>query len=350
MAKITSKEIAKLAGVSASTVSLVLNNEPGVGDSTRKRIIDILSENGIPLKPNKVQTKESILFCKIVKHGRIVNEKHTKFISDYIDGVLEEAKSRHLHVELVNFDFVPIEEIVLDIQNTAHIKGCIILATELSVFDCLLFSKLSIPYVFIDAFFNLLPANCISMDNKSMVHLAIKHFVSKGHRKIGLLYSDGCNNFAERVNGFKESLEELGITYNQNYIFKLTSTNDVATDEMFEILSERPKETLPTAFFACNDIIAIGAMRAMEKIGLRIPEDISIIGFDDLAVSSIVSPPLTTINVPKRAIGKSALRILAYSFNLANKASPEKGVLCGYLVERSSVKDLRKKTKENLTD
>ena len=124
MSKITSKEIAKEAGVSVSTVSIVLNNKPGVGDKTREKVLRILANHGISLKQSNLAPSRGVVnFCKIVKHGQIINDRHNVFISEYIDGVVEEATARELAVEVSTYQGLPLPEIVADLTKDG-LLGC----------------------------------------------------------------------------------------------------------------------------------------------------------------------------------------------------------------------------------
>ena len=135
--KMTSKEIARLAGVSVSTVSIILNGKPGVSVETRTRVMDILEQNGISHnKRNPVALKGGVIrFCKVVKHGQIVNDRHNVFISDYVDGIIEEAKLHGLSVEIEIFNGTPMRAIAENISASHNLTGCIILATEFSQED-----------------------------------------------------------------------------------------------------------------------------------------------------------------------------------------------------------------------
>ncbi|MDC7125650.1 MAG: LacI family DNA-binding transcriptional regulator, partial [Spirochaetales bacterium] len=169
MGKITSKEIAKLAGVSTSAVSIVLNNKPGVSDETREHVLNILAKNGITPKGLNKSTGV-IRFCKIVKHGEIINDKHNVFLSDYIDGIVEEAKSNECVVEFASYNTSDIVSIIPQLQQASNLIGLVILSTELSFEDVKILSNLDIPKVFLDAIYEFLPASFITMDNQGMVY------------------------------------------------------------------------------------------------------------------------------------------------------------------------------------
>lgn len=336
LSKITSREIARLAGVSVSTVSIVLNNKPGVGDETRERVLKILADNSILPKTASDPSKGIIRFCKIAKHGRIINDRHNVFISEYIDGVVEESKRFNFSVEFSTYNMVPISSIVSDLQSARDLAGCIILSTELSEDEIALFSALRVPHVFLDAMYKFFPGKFITMDNYGMVYEAIRYLKECGHVSIGMLASEGGSNFSCRREAFEDSIVALGLTFDSRLIYTLRSTHLGSYDDMKAIL-EGGNIRLPTAFFACNDMVAIGAMRAMQEAGIRVPEQVSIVGFDDLPSSSLIAPALTSLSVPKTVIGRYSVQLLLDESGIGGSLSSEKYMIGGSLVQRASV-------------
>ncbi len=340
MGKITSRDIAKLAGVSVSTVSIVMNRKKGVSDETRQRVLNILAEHGIFPHGNTQDGSGGIIrFCKIAKHGNIINNRHTVFIADYIDGIVEAAKRFNYTVEFATFNMAPIPEIVDNLRSSHGLAGAIILATELSEEDILKFSSLPMPIVFLDAMFQYLPGAFVTMDNYGMVYDVLRYLQSQGHRRIGMLAAEGGSNFQCRRLAFVQGMKELGLELDENLIFILNSTHSGSYEDMKAVLDRRGFEP-PVAFFACNDMVAIGAIRALREYRLRVPEDVSIVGFDDLPASSLVSPALTSMSVPKREIGMQGVRMLVDRIAGQCQLRSERCVLGGNLVIRSSVQQV----------
>jgi LacI family transcriptional regulator len=333
----TSKEIARMAGVSVSTVSIVMNEKPGVSTETRQRILDILDTCGISLvKKENPAAGGFFRFCKIAKHGRIINERHNIFISEYTDGIIEEAKLNNFAVEVSVFSGTELENI-LKINESQNIpNGCIILATELSPDDIKKFTKLSPPVVFLDAYYEFLAADFVTMDNQKMTFDAVRHLWESGHRKIGMLYAEDCSNFSMRQISFRRALSQLNIPLHEGWMVKIGSTHESSYDDMLDYLKKKHCP-LPTAFFACNDMLAIGAIKALQESGCRVPEDVSLIGFDDLPVSSFIDPPLSTMWVPKREIGRVSVRLLLNRIN-DKQYTNQKCLIGGDLIKRQSIR------------
>lgn len=342
---LTSKEIAKQAGVSVSTVSIVLNQKTGVSEETRAKILNIFDENGIRLKNSTSRTSNKnrvILFCKISTCGTVINERHNIFISEYSDAIIEESNRLGYSVTVSNYNQVPVESIVKEIENTVDISGCILLATEFSLKDVIAFNSLSVPHVYLDAIFHRVSGRFVSMDNNGMVFSMISYLKDHGHAKIGMFMNEDASNFVMRSHAFLRSMQELGLKYEEKYVFSIRSTYKEAYQDVLAILRkgkrEGKREDLPTTFFACSDIMAIGAIRAFKEFGIKVPEEISIVGFDNLPLSSIVEPGLTTMDVPKAAIGRYSVNMLLDMSTGSEKRLPDRCVFAGTIVERSSVR------------
>jgi LacI family transcriptional regulator len=331
------KEIAKLANVSVATVSLVLNNKPGISESTRQKILKIsksLSDSSP--HPGFAQISNgSIKFLKIVKHGHVLNRDHNVFIASYIDGLEEEARTHGYNLEVTNFVSEATAEIVKSFGNVS-IGGLIVLGTELNEDDIILFKQLEIPVVFIDTIFEHLSFDFVDMDNVEAAYQIVKQFLEFGHREIGFVKSD-LNNFTLRERGFRSALSYFNLPLQEKYIFRVDSTFNGAYSDMLQLLNRGIK--LPTALFCCNDIVAYGCIKALREKGIQVPNDISIIGFDDIPMSAFMDPPLTTMKVSKRLIGKTAMKLMIEK--LANHTGIlSKITIGGELVIRDSVKKL----------
>ncbi len=340
MGKITSRDIAKLAGVSVSTVSLVLNNKPGVGEETRSRIQKILTAHGIVPRSGIAAGREVIRFCKIIRHGGILNDRHTGFISEYIDGVVEEAAQYGMSVEVATYEQNDIHEVMQEIEDATGPFGAILLSTELSEEEVSLFSSLKSPHVFLDANYPFAKGSFVTMDNEAMVFEAVRFLAASGHRTIGMFAAAGCSNFAAREKAFKDSQERLSLNLDESSLLSIRSTHQGSYEDVSLFLENGGKDSLPTSFFACNDTVASGAIRALHEKGFRVPDDISVIGFDDLPVSSLLTPPLTTLSVPKLEMGRVAVRVLLNEWHTDSHVPSQKNLLGGTLIHRSSVKKL----------
>ena len=161
----------------------------------------------------------------------------------------------------------------------------------------------------LDCAFEDLPFQCVLMENENAVAEAVRYLIAEGHTKIGYLYGSlRTRNFTCRANGYRRALLEQGLPIADSFQFEMPVSITGAYEAFGRILDEGRE--MPTAFFADNDMIALGAMQALQKYKYRVPEDISIIGFDDIAFSEVCAPGLTTIHVYKKELGQAAVRRL----------------------------------------
>ena len=336
------KDIADKANVSTATVSLVLNNKPGVNRRTREKVIAAAKELNYPLTQTlfyKQLKRGTIKFLKIVKHGHILNRDHDVFISDYIEGLDLEARNHGYSLEINTFNTKDMNEVINHIEES-HLSGIVILGTELNEEDIKKFeSKFSVPIVFIDTIHDYINFDFVDMNNIDSVYTIISYFVKNGYKNIGLIASyTEAKNFSLREIGYREVLKYFNIQVKEQFIYKVDSTFDGAYNDMLKILNTNRK--LPSAIFAINDITAYGCIKAIKEKGYKIPNDISIIGFDDLPLSAVMDPALTTIRVSKKRIGKVAIQILNERIKSQKIFPPIKTVISGNLIVRSSVKTL----------
>jgi LacI family transcriptional regulator len=335
-------DIAKAANVSPSAVSLALNNKAGVSAEVRQKIAVIAAEMGYKVsaivEAGAANKNITIRMLKIAKHGRIINEHHSAFITGYMEGIEAGAKKLNYKLQVSFFDKIPIEDIV-EYQRNTLADGLIVLGTELNAHELTFFTTLPQPVVFIDTYFPLSIYDCIDMDNVDGVFKAIHHLYTKGHRNIGMVWSNlETRNFKVREQGFREVMEYFSLPIQERFLISVDPAFDQSIVNMNKFLDKT--NSLPSAFFCLNDILAYGCLKALRDHNIRVPEDVSIIGFDDLPSSSFADPPLTTIRVSTQQIGQRALERLAQRISGDSCELPENILISGKLITRGSVKQL----------
>ena len=298
------KEIAKELNVSPSAISLVLHGNKGVGKELRSRIISTLIENGYSLSGNSLEKGGTVCFIKYAKHGMLVNG-NPGFVNSLIDAIEYETSIRNLSFQLINCNDTNLPSVLEEINNEHHL-GAIFLGTELDQSGISALDTLDIPYVLVDCRMMSHACASVTMDNHSATYEAIKHLVDLGHRNIGFLANsmpgDNCLN---RLYTFRKTMEELLLPYS---IFSIDPTMEGAYGSVKDLIAKG--ESFPSALVANNDSIALGAIKAFREAGIRIPEDISIIGFDDISYAAISDPPLTTLKVSLSTIGYHTVNLL----------------------------------------
>jgi LacI family transcriptional regulator len=332
-------DIAKAAGVSPATVSLVLNDKPGVGEETRRRVHSIARKLEYQAPRSSAQpaaASDSVCLLHIARHGRTVNRDHDVFIADYIEGLGQGSQKVGLSLEVATFQQTPIEQIIAAAQQLPA-AGLIVLGTELTAADVEAFSSVRKPLVFLDTYHEFLPFDFVDMNNLDSVFSVVAHLEARGHRRIGMVKgSPETPNLLLREQAFAASLARCGLPHDERFTFATDSTFHGAYDDMLAIL--RRGAELPTALFCANDIIACGCLRALTARGVRVPEDVSLVGFDDLPLGAVSDPPLTTVQVSKAEIGRMAVHLLVTRIRSERRTSPVKVLIGGRLVERQSVR------------
>jgi DNA-binding LacI/PurR family transcriptional regulator len=335
------RHIADLANVSPATVSLALNNKPGVSPVTRERILSIAetlkSSNGAQSFNQLI--KGSVRFLKIVKHSHIVNRDHDVFIAAYIEGMDKEARKHGYNLEITHITFDQIGEFVSHL-NCSSSKGLIVLGTELNAPDILGFESVNVPIVVIDTTFDFIKLDFVDMNNTEALFQIVRYFIENNHRDLGLIWGEEveARNFELRRLAFEQALKYFGLPFNPRNVITVDSTFNEAYQGVQQYLKKGQK--LPTAIVSANDLIASACLKAFKEAGIRVPEDVSIIGFDNLPVCEMLDPPLTTMKVSNQQIGETAMELLIGRINHRFATPTLKISVGGQLVVRKSVRCL----------
>lgn len=335
----TVKDIAKAAQVSAATVSLVLNGKGGISDETRSRVLHAaasLNYEPRSAKGSRPARAGTLRFVKLAKHGHTVNRDHNTFISDYIDGMSHQAGVCGYKLEVVSYEGTPVDDVVASLASTS-LSGVIVLGTELAEADIRRFQETAtVPIVFIDTYYDVVESHFVNMNNRDAVYKILSHFAELGFRHIGFVASNvQTTNFRLRREAFVDGMKALGLAVRPRDIVTVDSTFDGAYQDMLAKL--RGGLALPECYFCTNDIITFGCIKALREFKVRVPQDLSIIGFDNLPMSAAMDPPLTTIDVSKRKIGSLAITLLDELIRTPERQPPVKMQVGADLVVRGSV-------------
>lgn len=301
--KITAKQIARQLNLSEAAVSMALRQKPGVSTQTRKKVIETAQSLGYDFsKINPYCNKsETIHFIFYNKH-RIFE---SPFFTELVSGVENGFKDTGYRLMIDHIHAADDVKEQLDSIISAGCDGIILLGTEMSNEDFSPFSSLNIPVVLLDSYINSPKTDCVIINNIEGAMLATNYLIKKCYSQPGYLHSvSQISNFNERSEGFYKAIRQNGFSISNSIVHLLSASIDGAYSDMLSIIKQG--EPLAKCYFADNDDIAIGAMRAFKEMGYRIPEDISVAGFDNIPFSAFVDPPLTTIHVPKSYMGNLA--------------------------------------------
>jgi LacI family transcriptional regulator len=337
---ITIKDIARIAGVSQSTVSKALNDQPDVGQETKKRILNIAREHHFtPHVFGKALKKKSseiigVLFCRDL-HSISGNP----FYSRVLEGIETELAINNYSLVLKIISQSTKDELPKMIRER-QVDGLILVGTFIkSYLDRIL--KQNLRLVLVDPKEPKNKLNQILIDNEYGAFQATTYLIQHGHERIGFISGDLSRlSFRQRYNGYVKALQHAGIQVNPGFI--RTGGLENGYEHVRQLLDS---QTI-TAIFAANDINAVYGYKAINERNLRIPEDVSVIGFDDIDLAGISSPPLTTVRVEKEELGSIAVRTLLKVIRDGFE-TPCTVIIKTQLIERKSVKSIDPNTNKN---
>lgn len=330
--KITIKELARRAGVSITTVSRAFNGYRDISPETRRRILQLAEE--LNYRPSGVA--RSLVMKKSKTLGLIISgftnsRKGHHFAFDVICGVSDQAS--HLGYDMILAATSPHQQEqvpYIELCQRRQLDGVIFLGARIN--DVYLKEVLdsSVPCVLIDV--PLLSDKCshITVDNQKGARMAVNYLIEQGHEKIGFINGhQAAFVSAERLIGYEKAMKRIG-TFSPDLVYHGNFDEESGMDGVRTLLQKHPDIT---AFFCASDWMAIGAIRQLKKMGKRVPEDVSVIGFDDIDMTQYTSPTISTVYQPRYEFGKQAVDLLVKLFE---KEKGEAVVLEPQLVIRES--------------
>lgn len=299
-------DLARLAHVSKTAVSLALNNRPGVSPATRDKILALAKEhNYVPAhRSHKKTATPAVHFVTVMTPDLAVKRPaDLPFFASLLAEVSMVTQERNISLQIDSLAPEQIQPWLNNLdEDSDHYFGTLLLATNLSQENVLNFTRRLKRVVVLDADFKNLAINVVAIDNFLGGWRTADELISRGYEDIGYIQAEEqYPNFIERHNGFLQRLHEANIT--PALIKKVPSMSLTRSAEDCELM----RGSLPKALFCDNDYIAIRLIRAAQQAGVRIPEDVALIGFDDIAESRVIAPELTTVHVPIHTIAKLAV-------------------------------------------
>jgi len=288
-----------MLNISPSTVSLAINNKPGVSAETKNKIFAILEEyyasGNFSSEDNPANVKGVIVL--VVHKAQKQLFIPTVFFQDVINDIQTVAVQNNYQLEISYYNSGMNKDLLLESLSREKVIGVIVYATEVPNSELCTYDALDKPIVLFDGRFPVENMDMVTLANRNAVSNAVDYVYGLGHRRIGFLKSKTrINNFDDRFFGYLEGLQFKNLEYNPDYVFSVTCTIDGAYTDFLKIL-ERPIDSLPTVFLTDLDYNVAGALRAIKKKGYSVPNDFSLVGFDDIALMSELDPPITTIQI-----------------------------------------------------
>ena len=327
---ITIKDVAREAGVSVATVSRVYSGRDPVSEHTRIRVCAV----GARLGYAPHGAAQSLITNRTSTIGVLLPDLHGEFFSEVIRGIDQTARVEGYHLLLSSAHQDPAAMEAALRAMRGRVDGMIIMSPDLAARSQLASLPLRFPIVLLNNADAGRHAGSITIANFDGASAMVRHFVSLGHRRIAMLCgTEGNLDAAERRRGFRAALEDAGIE--PCTAFELAGDFDehsgfAAAERMLAL------DPLPTAVFAANDSMAIGALFAFRRAGLRVPDDIALAGFDDIPSARYMDPPLTSVHVDISALGERATRRLLEAMSRPGGEPSTDEVLPAHLVVRAS--------------
>jgi len=336
--QVTLRDIAEESGYSMSAVSLALRNKPGVSEATREHIMEIAETLGYPLKDLEAtdQPKTPRNLGLIVKSEPESQPRANPFYSRILAGIEDACRQEEINLLyakiLVDTNNYPVQ--IPTLLSNEELDGLLIVGAFVNEeVTSRVKDQLQIPAVLVDAYAVNEDYDAVLPDNFAGAYAAMSYLIEKGHQHVGLL--GGCQSsypgLKERRRGYEQALHDHDLS--QAYLTSCTLQPDEAFSATQELLATNPQIT---AIFGCNDEVSIAAIHAARDIGKHVPEDLSVMGFDDIDFAQYVTPPLTTMRIDKVMMGREAVRLLLWRLHHPNAARMTI-TIHSPLVERASV-------------
>ncbi|KPU27257.1 hypothetical protein TR13x_05755 [Caloranaerobacter sp. TR13] len=304
--KVTISDIARIAGVSKSTVSRVLNNSKPVSEEVRKKVLKAIEDTNY--KPSLLA--RSLANKKTNLIGVVIPDVSNSFFSELVRGIQDYAGSKSYNILLCNTYFDHTKEIqYLNILSEQEVEGIIFLTSKIVEEHVDFFRNFRKPVVIVNRKIEELNIPCVDVDNFKASYEAVNYLINLNHNRIGMIRGPLNNKSVglNRFEGYKKALEDNGIEFNEDLVVEGNFTINDGYKAMGKLLSLRD---IPTAVFCASDSMAIGAIKCIMDSGFKVPDDISIIGFDGIPMASIFVPSITTIAQPILEMGTTAIKMI----------------------------------------
>jgi|HigsolmetaGSP12D_1036236.scaffolds.fasta_scaffold00193_16 DNA-binding LacI/PurR family transcriptional regulator len=348
--KLKIKDIAKKANVSISAVSLALNNKPGISQDTREKILKIVQEEGYVHKSftqdhAPVQGNNKVIHFVACTNQGIVIEHYEQlpFFTKLINHISEYlfSKGYSLMLTSINLDKL-YDEAKMKISAENGCNGILLLGTDLTPHQISFIAQHQPNLVVLDTCFETLNVDFVNMNSLLGAYQAANYLVRLGHRRIGYVQSNfRIRNFDLRKEGFLQALKEHGLSVLEQDYFSMLPTVISSSQEDFKKEIAKRLNDLPTALFCESDYIAISLIKSLTELNIRIPDDISVIGFDNIHEASIISPELTTVHVYADKMASLAVDRILEMLENNREGRKMKYIVDTEIYERNSCKALK---------
>lgn len=302
---VTLKDVARRARVSVSTAARALGGYGYVSPATRERVLR--AARALDYHPNAVA--RSMIKGRTHTIGVVVSDSSNPFFAAVVRGIEDVALPHGYGILLCNADEDPAKEAMyVDMLRQKRVDGVIVSPSDSSSGALPRLLASGVPVVQVDRRAPGLAADAVVTDNRAGVRAAVEHLSSLGHRHIGLIGGPArLYTGRERTEAFRDALRQLGLPVVEDWLLEGTFKVDSGYELAGRLLRSSPR---PTAVFVANNLMTIGALLRFKEAGVRIPEEVAVVGFDDMDWAPILTPPLTAVAQPTFELGRAAATLL----------------------------------------
>jgi LacI family transcriptional regulator len=326
----TIRDVARAARVSVATVSRALNDSGPVRDDTRRRVRDAAQH----LRFTPHGAARSLITSRTNTLGVLLPDLYGEFFSEIIRGIDRGAQRAGYQLLLSSARNARDEIHGAFRAMYGRVDGLILMAPDVELAEMFAQRRDGTPIVFINSPVESTDARLITIDNHGGAYRMVKHLVQQGRERIAIITgADRNHDAAERLRGYRDALDELGMRRDARWELRGDFTEAAGHRAARAMLKLEPR---PTAIFAANDAMAIGALSALREEGIAVPEDVAVAGFDDIPIARYVSPPLSSVHVPIAQLGERAMELLLGTIADPRNRGPGRIVLPTTIVIRKS--------------
>lgn len=341
-------DIAKLANVSKGAVSLALNGKKGVSEKTREKILKIASEHGYitrsTVSTSSPSEEPKLLRLVACTNGEIVTEHYESlpFFMELIGDINKQISSNGYSLIVSTVNSEDLENEITQLEKNQQSAGILLLGTNLNAQQIKLIANIKPNLVVLDTCFETLAIDFVLINNTYGAYEAGKYLAELGHKNIGYVESEvRIYNFDMRKKGFLQAMDEYQLAVKPSHFFSI-SPMTLTSQEAFKHLISNRINDLPTALFCEADYMAISVIKSLTELGIKVPEEVSVIGFDDIFESQAIIPELTTIHVKKDVLASMAVKKLIQDID-AEKSDKIKLFVDTEVVVRNSCRAIHEK-------
>ena len=324
------KDVARHANVSVTTVSHVINKTRFVSADLEQRVWEAVRVTNY--QPNALARSLRIKQTRTI--GMVIPDNANPFFAEVAHQIEDQSFDLGYNVILCNTEgSLKKEQSYVNVLLEKQVDGVVLVATSYKSEHLRQIVGGGLPVVVVDRELEDLHCDVVIADNLSVGQRATRYLLEIGHQVIACITGPSdITPSSERVRGYHQALEAAGLQYQAELLEPGNFQADGGYSAMRKLLAKNPR---PTGVFACNDIMAIGALRAIGEAGLKVPQDIAIVGVDNIPLAEYTTPPLTTVALPYKEMGRLATELLISRIN-GDKSTPQRHVLGTKLVVRAS--------------